>query len=199
MKEAKNKIQISVYQKAKTGNDCSGDSFFYKETEDEFICVIADGLGSGQPAKESSQAVVTTLEKHFNKTIDSIIKNCNDNLYNKRGAVLGILKMDLLNGTYKITSIGNIGIIMLHQNGEKKRYIPTAGYLCGTPARYKVFEGRLEPGQTFFMYSDGVEEKFLLKNCIQLSQCEEVTKHYSEINVEGKNDDTTLIAMKYVH
>src|SRR5690554_6076169 len=104
-------MQVAVYQKPKKGRYYCGDSYFYLETENEFLCAIADGLGSGEYAMESSQIVIDIIRKNGNKPIDTIIKQCNEQLFGKRGTVLGVLKIDFRTRVYSFSSIGNIGIV----------------------------------------------------------------------------------------
>lgn len=190
-------MEVSVFQEAKIGNHCNGDCFFYKETDKQFISVLADGLGSGKDAKESSEAVINVMENHYAEPIDHLIKRCNHQLMHKRGAVLGILKIDFIEHTYSLTSIGNIGITLIHTNGKKKRTIPTPGYLPGYGHPYKINREKLETGQTFLMYSDGVDERKLLTGMSNFEDVAGITNTYAKFHEEKQTDDTTLMAMRY--
>src|SRR5690625_4429847 len=84
------KICMATYQKEKTGNDFCGDSYFFSEKDNGFICVIADGLGSGETAGESSQAVVDIIKNNVNISDEALVKKCVQKLSGKRGSVLGV-------------------------------------------------------------------------------------------------------------
>src|SRR5699024_10385072 len=71
---ADRKVQVAVYQKAKSNNYYCGDSYFYTETENEFVCALADGLGSGEFAKESSQAVIDIIRNNINANVEQHVK-----------------------------------------------------------------------------------------------------------------------------
>src|SRR5690625_5825620 len=96
MTSSKN-VDVSVYQKVKQGNSECGDSYFYHQDDDYFVCALADGLGSGELARESSRAVVDVIESNPLMSITEIIKRSNEALFGKRGVVLGVLKIDLKN------------------------------------------------------------------------------------------------------
>src|SRR5699024_11712512 len=130
MNKTSNKMQVAIYQQAKKGKGFCGDSYFYSETESEFICAIADGLGSGKFAKESSQIVIDIIKNNRYDSVQQIIKKCNKQLYGKRGAVLGILKIDLNSHKYTFSSIGNIGLIIIDSNSKNRRNIFSSGYLA---------------------------------------------------------------------
>ena len=194
----KNKsIQTSIFQKPKIGNYYCGDSYFYKETEDAFICALADGLGSGEHAKESSQAVMDIIEQNDDASVEQIIKLCNKGLVGKRGVVLGVLKIDFQEKTYTFSSIGNIGLMTVTSDSNKKRNIPNSGYLGSYPKELKVLRDKLTEDMIFFMFSDGVNSKDLSYNFFLGKNVFEITDLFSRYVEPNRHDDTTLIAMKY--
>ncbi|QHS24123.1 SpoIIE family protein phosphatase [Virgibacillus sp. MSP4-1] len=197
MNAQNHRMEVSVFQEAKGGNRCNGDCFFYKETEHQFISVLADGLGSGSDAKESSNAVIEVIENHYEESIDQLIKRCNDKLIHKRGAVLGVLKLNFKNHTYSLTSIGNVGITLIPLNGRKKRTIPTPGYLPGYGYPYKIKREKLEQGNVFLMYSDGVNERKLFAEMTNFNDVTGITDTYARLHQETQTDDTTLMAIRY--
>ncbi|KGX86557.1 SpoIIE family protein phosphatase [Pontibacillus litoralis] len=191
------RVEVIAHQEAKHGNYCCGDSYFYKETDKEFVCALADGLGSGPYALESSQAVVNVIEQHMHQSIDFIITKCNEVLLNKRGAVLGILRMNFHSERFSFTSIGNIGIVMITPNGERKRNIPVGGFLSGVPRLYKVLEDKLIPGSSFFMFTDGVNDRTLSAKTFASHRLDFIVESFVKQKAIRNQDDTTFIAMKY--
>ncbi|GGF33112.1 phosphoserine phosphatase RsbX [Halobacillus andaensis] len=191
------KVAVSIYQKAKKGNYYCGDSYYYKETDKEFVCALADGLGSGELARDSSQAVMDVIEKYPDLSIESIIKKCNDALLGKRGVVLGILKIDFHQNTYSYSSIGNIGVITIDREGHRSRNIPLAGYLAGYPRKLRVSRGKAEEGMVFLMFSDGVQDRKLSAKHTSTRNVKLITEQYKEFYGHSRDDDTTLIALKY--
>ncbi|WP_404456657.1 protein phosphatase 2C domain-containing protein [Virgibacillus necropolis] len=191
------KVEVDAYQKAKKGNFYCGDSYFYTETENEFICALADGLGSGEFARESSQVVVEIIGENIHASIEQIIKRCNEKLTGKRGVVLGILKIDFKMKSYSFSSIGNIGVMTIMQDGRKKRNIPNAGYLAGYHRKFKVETGNLDQTMNFIMFSDGVSDTELAQRYFLNKNVNEIIAAYEYKNGQTKDDDTTLIAMRY--
>ncbi|WP_087974538.1 SpoIIE family protein phosphatase [Oceanobacillus rekensis] len=194
---SENKVDVSVYQKPKKGNYQCGDSYFYRETEDEFLCAIADGLGSGEFAKESSQIVIDIIKSNNQATVEQLVKVCNSQLQGKRGVVIGILKINFKNKIYSFSSIGNIGIMSITDDKVKKRSIPNAGYLAGYQRAFKVRTEKLESNMNFIMFSDGVLDKELSQCFFLNKNVDSITKAYEQTSNEIKADDTTLIAMRY--
>nr|WP_182201805.1 SpoIIE family protein phosphatase [Paraliobacillus salinarum] len=190
-------MDISVFQKPKKGNYYCGDSYFYKETDHGFICALADGLGSGEYAKESSQLVMDIIESNIDEPLDQIVKRCNKGLVGKRGVVLGILQVDFNEKKYSFSSIGNIGMMIISGDSEKKRNIPNAGYLGGYSRPLKVLRGTLSEEMVFVMFSDGVTSIDLSAKYFLGKDVSKITEMFSYYLSETMDDDTTLLVMKY--
>jgi negative regulator of sigma-B (phosphoserine phosphatase) len=191
------KMQVAVYQEPKKGKYYCGDSYFYLETQNEFICTIADGLGSGEHARESSQIVVDIISSNMNEPVEKIVEICNEQLLGKRGAVLGILKIDFVTEFYSFSTIGNIGIVIGNRNKKKKRNIPSSGYLAGYPRKFKVIQEKLEDGMNFIMFSDGITDKDLSDLDTFGKNVENIIRTFKYKSNSEREDDTTLIAMRY--
>lgn len=198
MSTKQNNVEVAIFQKAKKGQYYCGDSYFYTETENEFVCALVDGLGSGEFAKESSQIVIDIIKNNIHTTVDQLIKKSNQQLTGKRGAVIGILKMEFHSRRYSFSSIGNIGVLTITENGKKKRNIPNAGYLAGYHRPFKVVTDRLEPEMNLIMFSDGVSDNDLSQHFLLNKDVNQVTNAYANhVNGEVRKDDTTLIAIRY--
>lgn len=191
------KIQVAIYQKAKSNNYYCGDSYFYTETENEFVCALADGLGSGEFAKESSQVVIDIIRNNIHGTVEQLVKKSNKQLLGKRGVVLGILKIDFKAQSYSFSSIGNIGIMTITNCNKKKRNIPNAGYLAGYHRSFKVTQEKLEPNMKFIMFSDGVLDRELSQKYFLYQNVQDITNSFAAADQGTRVDDTTLIAMRY--
>ncbi|MBX0359706.1 SpoIIE family protein phosphatase [Halobacillus sp. Nhm2S1] len=197
MEKENKRVDLSIFQKAKKGNYYCGDSYFYKETEDAFLCALADGLGSGEMARESSKAVMEVIEEHPDLNLEALIKKCNEVLVGKRGVVLGILRIDFIARTYSYSSIGNIGVITVDPDGKRNRNIPLAGYLSGYPRRLRISHGTVQKGMVFLMFSDGVNDRRLSSKFTHSKDVEQITQQYKELYGQSRDDDITLIAMAY--
>ncbi|MFD1019335.1 SpoIIE family protein phosphatase [Thalassobacillus hwangdonensis] len=191
------RLNVQSFQKAKKGNYYCGDSYFYKETEDAFVCALADGLGSGELAMDSSKAVIKTIEDNPELEIEPLINKCNESLAGKRGVVLGILRIEFKSNTYSYSSIGNIGIMMITGDGVKKRNIPQAGYLSGFPRKLGIMRGTLTPNMMFIMFSDGVDDRQLSSGLFKNGDPSRIIDQFKNDNAKLRQDDTTLIAIKY--
>lgn len=190
-------VDVSVYQQSKKGNHLCGDSYFFIEEDHMFLGVLADGLGSGAIAKESSQAVIDIVKEHKFKTVKEIVDLCNKKLLGMRGAVMGILKLDFIDQTFTFSSIGNTGIIILERGCKKKRNIPSSGYLGSRYRGVKAMTEKLTDGTNFIVFSDGVKDKELSAYYFKDYNVEQITDTYAQHSDGTRQDDTTLLAIRY--
>ncbi len=159
-------VEAYVYQKAKSGNQESGDTYFVHSEEDYSLFAIADGLGSGPIARQSAEIIPTVLKKHHDESLDELLSRCNEYMIQKRGAAVAIVKFDYVKKTVQYSCVGNVRFYMLH-NREKMIYpLPVMGYLSGKPQKLRTQEYPYGAGDLFIMHSDGValrSPKSLLK------------------------------------
>lgn len=192
-----NHVKVAVYQKPKKGNYYCGDSYVYMETDNEFICAIADGLGSGEFALESSRITIDIIKSHVDASIETLVEKCNKALLGKRGVVLGILKLHFPTQTYSFSSIGNIGVMTVTDDKKKKRNIPSGGYLGGYKRPFKVVREKLLPNMNFILFSDGVTDAELSKPLFLNLNVNAIIDSFEKKCSSEREDDTTLIAIRY--
>ncbi|HLR70913.1 MAG TPA: SpoIIE family protein phosphatase [Pseudogracilibacillus sp.] len=192
-----NQVEVAVYQKAKKGNYYCGDSYIYTETDEEFICAIADGLGSGEYALESSRITIDIIKQNVDATVEELVEKCNKELIGKRGVVLGILKLHFPSNTYSFSSIGNIGVITIVDGKKKERNIPSGGYLAGYKRPFKVVRRKLLPKMNFILFSDGVTDEELSKKLFLDRNVNNIIDTFKQQCRTDRKDDTTLIAVSY--
>ncbi|MGY3716901.1 PP2C family serine/threonine-protein phosphatase [Sutcliffiella cohnii] len=190
-------VQVSAYQNAKNGKYYCGDSYYINATNDFFICVVADGLGSGEYAYESSKSVVEVAREYENENVATIMEECNKSLRLKRGAAVSILKVYYEEEKLEYSCIGNIRFF-LYPPDEKLIYpLPVKGYMSGKPLKMKTYSYVYEAGTRFFIYSDGIEipsVRNYLKGMLPPSLLMKLVKYHSN---EGE-DDVTIISGEFL-
>ncbi|WP_174735199.1 PP2C family serine/threonine-protein phosphatase [Mesobacillus harenae] len=190
--EVKDKLELFAHQTTKEGKTECGDSYFYTTTEEYFVCVLADGLGSGQFAHEASAAVVSVVEDNHHEDVETLMKRCNNNLVQKRGAAVSIFKVYFKTREFVYSCVGNIRFF-LYSNGGKLTYpLPVTGYLSGRPQVFHTQRFVFEPDSKFLIYSDGFDihgVKSLLKSYLPVESIgEEIKRLY-----QNSMDDATFI------
>src|SRR5699024_7885480 len=148
-------------------------------------------------AKESSQIVIDIIRENSHADVDDLVKKINKQLLGKRGVVVGILKVNLIDKIFTYSSIGNIGVMLVKEGKKVKRNIPNSGYLAGYRRPFKEIEGELEPNMNFIMFSDGIGDRELSEPYFLKKNVQEVVSAYKQRTSEKAKDDKTLIAIGY--
>ena len=190
-------VEMYVYQKAKAGNKESGDTYFIHSDDDYCIFAIADGLWNGPIARQSAEIIPTVLKDYHHESIDELLSRCNEYMIQKRGAAVAIVKINYKQRTIEYSCVGNVRFYML-QGGKKMIYpLPVMGYLSGRPQRLNTQNYFYQPGDVFFLHSDGVvlrSPKSLLKE-----SCCTYEVYQNVVQTVKDNDDATFITGSLLH
>ncbi len=190
-------VDWSTFQRSKVEGQCNGDSYFAKETDDYFICIVADGLGSGQAAHDASTKTVKVVEEHHDKNVDTLMSLCNKSLQYTRGAVLTIFKVHFRKNLLEYCGVGNIRLIIGQPSGKIVHAIPKSGFLSGKPATFDVREIEYQAGFMFIAYSDGIELSSPDKRNVMKSQNPKAAASYLRQKYSIVADDMTLVIGKF--
>lgn len=186
-------IDISTFSSAKKGNWCSGDSVIIEKGEGYVMCAVADGLGSGVEAKESSDAVIQMVKENHHLDMKVLMEKCNKGLSSKRGAVLSVMKINQKQREIEYCNVGNIGCIFYGPLGQLTRPLPSRGYLSGKKHHFRVQRVFLEGDMSFLLHTDGLNFNPAYHSYFSTMHSPEVTLQQL-INAKlDQNDDTTIV------
>ncbi|ETP68412.1 phosphoserine phosphatase [Planococcus glaciei] len=186
-------VDAFIFNEAKKGNYESGDSYHTVLTDDYFICSIADGLGNGPVARESSQVIPKILEEFHHETIDELMKRFNDLMVQKRGAAVAIFKVDFKKKTLEYSCVGNIRFYLYRKGTDEMIYpLPVMGYLSGRPQKLRTQLYTYVEDDLFLIHSDGVE----LRNPKAMMRQAGIPErlYYDILRSIQTGDDATFIA-----
>ncbi|MBP3953303.1 SpoIIE family protein phosphatase [Bacillus suaedae] len=189
------KTEIVAIERAKPGNRCCGDANEVIHTDEYTLCVVADGLGSGEGAKQSANIVIDTIQSMHAKPVEEMASACNDALVNKRGAVITIVKIHYVKKEITYCNFGNIGFLMCSPNGQIFQPMPARGYLSGRKQRLTSNRVPYESGTVFFIYSDGIESPLNKKELLTIRFPEQASEILEE-KIEHARDDVTALLGK---
>lgn len=158
------KIEVLAFEQAKSGNVCSGDAYTVIQTTNYTICAVVDGLGSGEGALQSAKACVAAIHSFQNESVGSMITACNQAMYNKRGAVVTIIKFEYSTKKLSYCNHGNIGFALYGVDGTTIQPVPTRGFLSGKKLSVKSSTYSYSNGSTFILYSDGVKHRLIRRS-----------------------------------
>ncbi|PMC34003.1 phosphoserine phosphatase [Bacillus sp. UMB0899] len=192
VKESNQHVHTLAFQQPKEGKSCCGDSFYIKTTENFMICALADGLGSGERANESSAAISSLVEKNYDEDVDVLMHLCNDELKDKRGATVSILKFDFHTKSFTYSSVGNIRFMLYGPSGAFIYPLPILGYLSGKPQKYRTQTFTYEEGSKFIIYTDGLVLPGVRALLNKGNSVEDLSRQL-DVYTNNRNDDLTYI------
>jgi serine/threonine protein phosphatase PrpC len=181
--------------RAKQGQSVSGDVYVVREYAEGCVLVsVIDGLGGGSEAERAARLAAQTIEQYPDYPLQDLIRRSHSALHSTRGAVIGVLRLELARSHATYVGVGNIGVQVysrqpikpISKNGILGFRLPTLLEL-----RYVY-----DPGDIFVLYSDGVSSSFAQDNKIDIRQ---PPQHMAEqiLSVYGKHtDDATVVAVR---
>ncbi|WP_203364487.1 PP2C family serine/threonine-protein phosphatase [Bacillus sp. REN10] len=184
-------LQVYANQVAKSGNPLCGDSYFIYVATDYFICVLADGLGSGEWANESADAVTEAVARSHHEHVDELMRLSNESLRNKRGAAVAILKVYFDRLEFEYSCVGNIRFYLYTKEGQLTYPLPVRGFLSGRVQRYRTQRFVYEPNCKFILHSDGLS-LMNVKMLLSHKDLAQIADTLEEKSMQS-NDDCTFI------
>jgi phosphoserine phosphatase RsbX len=188
-------IEWGAAGRPKRGQDISGDASLVCEPGDgQVLAVVIDGLGGGEEAARAARIAEALYRERSQQPLQDLVRQSHTAIQSTRGAVVGLLRLDLAGNTASYVGVGNIGVHVysrrpikpISKNGILGYRLPTLLEL-----RYSY-----DPGDIFVLYSDGVSSQFSQDAQIDIKQppqriADDILARY------GKPiDDATVLVVK---
>ncbi|WP_163652225.1 SpoIIE family protein phosphatase [Listeria sp. PSOL-1] len=191
------KMELFTFQRAKALQTCSGDMYYFHQSNDTFLCVIADGLGSGTEANKAAKAAINAIKEAPEEDVLTLMERANTAVFSLRGAAIAVVKCDLPHARITYSGMGNIRFFALGPSDKLIYPLSTKGYLSGGPKRFKVKEYQFQYDTKFLMYSDGLVLEHV-QTYLKSSLSTEKTGNLIEQTIKEKpSDDVTFILGKF--
>ncbi|HEU5098723.1 MAG TPA: SpoIIE family protein phosphatase [Roseiflexaceae bacterium] len=181
--------------RAKQGQSVSGDVYVVREYAEECVLIsVIDGLGGGTEAERAARLAAEMLEQFPDYPLQDLIRRSHTALHSTRGAVIGLMRLELANSQATYVGVGNIGVQVYSRQPIKP--ISKNGILGFRLPTLLELRYNYDPGDIFVLYSDGVSSNFAQDNKIDIKQppqrmAEQILAGY------GKHtDDATVVAIK---
>lgn len=145
------------------GLSICGDSFVIEEREGTVLAAVIDGLGHGYESSVAAERASEVIRDLVDKSVETILRRCHEELRVTRGAAVGVLKVDA-GGAGEFCGIGNIEVQSL--NGPPPSVFCLAGIVGHNLRSFKVMNVTMKPGDIYCLMSDGVSTRGNLKSCL---------------------------------
>jgi anti-sigma regulatory factor (Ser/Thr protein kinase) len=139
--------------------ELNGDALVIEEGDRQVLLAVIDGLGHGQEAHRASQKAAAYIRAHTHLSLTALLEDCHSELRRTRGAVIGLVRIDLCRSLLTCAGIGNITTKIA---GRQLVLHPlSAPGIVGhriKPAKEEVLP--FLPGDLLFLHSDGISSRF---------------------------------------
>ncbi|HEX6291317.1 MAG TPA: SpoIIE family protein phosphatase [Herpetosiphonaceae bacterium] len=187
-------LDIGVAERPKAGATISGDSYLVKNHGDQALVAVIDGLGGGMAAAEAARKAYDAIDNLADRPLSMIMQAAHNACMGTRGAVIGLLRLDLVHQEAQYVGVGNIGIYVISQHTIKPlSRNGIVGYRMPSLMEHKA---RFDGGDTFILFSDGISMRFseapLMSEVLEPQPlAERILEHF------GKSiDDATVVVAK---
>jgi serine phosphatase RsbU (regulator of sigma subunit) len=183
--------------RAKQNQTVSGDLYVIEEHgEGRLIAAVVDGLGGGEEAARAARAAEQIIRQHPDWPLQELVQRSHVALHSTRGAVIGLLRLDIQGHKVSYVGVGNIGAQVYSRQTIKP--ISKNGILGFRLPALLEMHYTYDPGDIFVLYSDGVSSRFALDGKIDIRQppqriAEQILELYGKYT-----DDATVVVIKTV-
>ncbi|NJK80489.1 MAG: SpoIIE family protein phosphatase [Chloroflexaceae bacterium] len=187
-------IQWGAVCRPKEGQSISGDSYIVLEQTTSVLVGVVDGLGGGEAAAEAADGAIAVIREHPAYSLEQLIRTAHERLHHTRGAVIGLMRMQLAANKMQFVGVGNIGVHVLSSRPIKP--ISKNGILGYRLPTLLLLDYVYNSGDTFVLYSDGISSRFALDHTSDFTMAPQALAEAILANYGKHNDDATVVVIR---
>lgn len=175
----------------------AGDAAVVVEHEGKLLAAIVDVLGHGPEAHDVAARAKLFLDNGLGPGEPiGLLRSLHEVLKGTRGAAAGVAVLDTATGLLRYAGVGNTVIRRFGAGSD--RLVSADGIVGGSMRAPREQRMTLCPGDTVIMYSDGVRDRFELRDYPQLLLQDAETIARTVIRLFARDhDDAACIAVRY--
>jgi anti-sigma regulatory factor (Ser/Thr protein kinase) len=194
--QCQEKLELGAICVPIKGEVVSGDTWATGKSGDDYLILVADGLGHGVMAAEAASVAVRVFREQINCSLKEIIETMHGAMRQTRGAALAIAKIDLEQQILQFVGVGNItGTI--HASTGNTHLVSHNGTVGYEVRKIQEFSYPWQQEAMLIMHSDGLSTHWDINERYPGL----ATKHpsliagvlYRDFN-RGRDDVTVLVA-----
>lgn len=185
-------LNYGLVQHPKPGQQVSGDAWLVLEREEGILIAMADGLGSGESAREAAEAAVQCLRQATEWEVSRLLEACHEALIPSRGAALALLLIEPRRAHLACVIVGNVEVRASQSSRIKP--IPSNGIVGAHYHPLRPFSCHYTPGELVAVHTDGVSKAFDFDLAIaQVGPQPQELAHHLVHHFSRPNDDVTML------
>ncbi|MBI4817688.1 MAG: SpoIIE family protein phosphatase [Deltaproteobacteria bacterium] len=149
------RVEVGAAVEPMVGQSVSGDAIIVVETEETLLAGIVDGLGHGPVAAEVAATFRSVVERLPRSSPEVILAECDRSLFGTRGAVAGLLRVELASRRLSFAGVGNTTFVA---KAAIPMHVVSLPGILGRLRRARPvrFDFQLSDGDLVALHSDGV-------------------------------------------
>ena len=187
-------VEYGVANFILTGHEESGDRHLVCCGRYGILIAAVDGLGHGEEASNAAKVAISTLRRHAEEPVISLVERCHEGLRLTRGAVLSLASINPEHSMMTWLGVGNVqGVLMRagSQKGNVQEVLLLRGGVVGS--QLPSLQAAVLPiarGDTVVFVTDGIGSEF----AESLSALESPQRAADKILREhGRGNDDALV------
>lgn len=192
--------------KKQTKNQCSGDMISIFRHEHATVCLLSDGMGTGEKAAKASQFIINMVQRMIsaNMPIESIVRSMNKLLRlenNEQFATLDVLYIDEATREAYLSKSGACPTYLLRQGKVLELFGKSLPIGIVEEIEADCYRIKCENNDLFLMVSDGVESEDIyswLKGKDYSTICSNIQLKMEEQRFLEHQDDATVVIANFL-
>jgi len=190
--------EVAVWGRPKDGERVSGDDGAFVRTDEGLLIVIADGLGHGTAARDSSSRVARIARSEPNKGLEGLLHASDTALSGLRGAAVTVALVHEHQARVDCAAVGNVMCAIERRDRSSK--FGSEQWTLGVPAmrrKVRVEQQSFPANSLLLLQSDGVSARATLSAHPDLFVDHPlIVAHFIATTFGRGNDDVTVAVVR---
>ncbi|MET7420200.1 SpoIIE family protein phosphatase [Dactylosporangium sp. NPDC005555] len=151
-----------------TGESACGDRYAARRVDGAMLLIVADGLGHGALAAAASGACVDAFLASPLESPGAIVEHLHRVVSYTRGAAVSVARVE--HDTVRFAGLGNVAGTVATPDGARRGMVSLPGIVGHQSRVVREFSYDLPPGAVVVLHSDGVSDRWTLRDYPGLSR-----------------------------
>lgn len=176
-----------------TGETVCGDRWAARERDGVLLLLVADGLGHGSLAAAAANAVVDAFLASGLDAPAAIIDHLHRVVSHTRGAAVSVVRVE--GAAVRFAGLGNVSGTIASPDGERRSMVSMPGIVGHQSRGAREFGYELPPEAVVVLHSDGVSDRWTLKDYPGLSRQDPLLVAGTLLRDAGVRRDDACVAV----
>ncbi len=174
-----------------TGEKECGDRFAIRRHGEVTMLMVADGLGHGPLAAAASSAAADAFLTSSLDAPGAIIEHLHKSIGYTRGAAVSVARLE--GKAVQFAGLGNVAGVIVWPGGERRGMVSMPGIVGHQLRQVREFRHEMDADAMLVMHSDGVSERWNLRDYPGLSRRTPLTVAATLLRDGGQRRDDACV------